>query len=118
TNPPVERRDPVMIAEPPAPVLAVLDRTHDAQWEGASGAVTAGTQLHEQTLELKRGAAQLTFSDGATVVLEAPARIHLESSNRARLERGRLFAQVPASAVGFTIDTPATRVVDLGTAFS
>ena len=54
---------------------------------------------------------------GARVVIEAPAEFHFESAQRLHMGRGRLSADVPAGAKGFTVVTPSGDAVDLGTQF-
>jgi ferric-dicitrate binding protein FerR (iron transport regulator) len=70
-----------------------------------------------QEFDLLRGLVELEFRNGARVTLEGPAICRIESSNRVLLTGGRLLADVPPAAVGFTVDTPSARVVDLGTRF-
>src|SRR5437773_1342423 len=53
----------------------------------------------------------------ARVVLQGPASMELLGGNSARLLRGKLTAQVPASAKGFQITSPQGKIVDLGTEF-
>ncbi|QDV71942.1 FecR protein [Planctomycetes bacterium K2D] len=65
----------------------------------------------------EEGLASLRFDCGAEVVLKGPAEIEVVSPMRARLIRGTLTAQVQESAHGFRIDTPNSRVIDLGTEF-
>jgi hypothetical protein len=50
-------------------------------------------------------------------VIEAPAVFQFESAQRLRLTQGRLSADVPPSAKGFTVITPSGDAVDLGTRF-
>jgi hypothetical protein len=66
---------------------------------------------------LREGIAEITFADGAMVHLEGPARFVVQSPGRGVLQFGKLFAQVPARAIGFCVETPALKVVDLGTEF-
>jgi hypothetical protein len=70
-----------------------------------------------ELVELTVGQVQLTFADGAQVMLVGPCKFIPESSHRGRLELGRLVAQVPARAIGFTVVTPTAEIVDLGTEF-
>ena len=59
----------------------------------------------------------LTTARGARVVIEAPAVFHFESAQRLHLMQGRLTADVPPAAKGFTVVTPTGQAVDLGTKF-
>ena len=72
----------------------------------AQGFIQAGT-----------GLCPLVFQKGAGAWIEAPAEFRLRSANEMTLQSGRLFSEVPPSAKGFTVDTPYSRVVDLGTQF-
>jgi hypothetical protein len=49
--------------------------------------------------------------------MEAPATLELTHAMACKLVRGTLVADVPPSAIGFTVDTPDARVVDYGTRF-
>jgi hypothetical protein len=71
----------------------------------------------DEVLELTSGQAQLTFADGARVVLEGPCQFVPQNTGRGRLERGKLRASVPAQAIGFAIATPTIEIIDLGTEF-
>jgi hypothetical protein len=80
--------------------------------------------LHEDSLvppgsvRLKSGKVELTFFSGAQVALEGPCTFQLKSDFRATLVHGRLTADVPPQAIGFTIHTPSGQLRDLGTAFA
>ena len=95
--------------------VAVLKAAADALWEDASPA--PGTSLAPGRLGLKSGMASLEFASGARVLLEGPAEVELVSGMEVLCRSGNLRADVPPPAHGFTIVTPSTRVVDLGTTF-
>jgi hypothetical protein len=63
------------------------------------------------------GLAKLQFTCGAEVLLKGPAVLKVLSPMRASLRRGTLTARVEESAHGFRIDTPNSKVIDLGTEF-
>lgn len=96
--------------------VAVLSRVVGVEWADASSPA-AGAVLAPGTLRLKSGAVLVEFFSGARVVLEGPAELELISSTEAFLGAGKLSAQVPPPARGFTVGSPAARVVDLGTEF-
>lgn len=74
--------------------------------------------LHPGTaLDLTRGLAEIRFRSGATVILSGPAKIELLSVNGAKLLQGKVAARVPESAIGFELQTPQGKVIDLGTEF-
>lgn len=98
-------------------MVATLDQAKDCRWENTLLPTMPGARLPAGKLRLAEGLAQLTFDDGAKVVLEAPAELELVSSGACFLHKGKLVASVPQPAVGFVVDTPVARVVDLGTEF-
>lgn len=79
--------------------------------------VTSGQRLGHGTHEIGSGTVELLTDRGARLVIEAPAMFSFSSAQRLRLERGRLSADVPPSAHGFTVVTATGEVVDLGTRF-
>ncbi len=86
-------------------------------WDERGRPLEAGSTVTAGVLDLTHGLAQLRTPDGAVLILEAPARFEISGRRRAFLHRGRLVARVPAEAVGYTIETPETSVIDLGTEF-
>lgn len=76
-----------------------------------------GTSLRGETQTIKAGTVELITARGARVVIEAPAQFRFESAQRLHMMSGRLAADVPPSAKGFTVITPSGDAVDLGTRF-
>lgn len=74
-------------------------------------------RLKGERFELAEGTVKLRTRRGAALVIEAPAVFRFESPRRLRLEKGRLAADVPPPAKGFTVITPDGDAVDLGTRF-
>lgn len=68
-------------------------------------------------LELQSGVVEIAFNSGARIFLEGPARLSVESENRAFLKSGKLTAVVNLHSTGFTINTPRMNIVDIGTRF-
>jgi hypothetical protein len=97
--------------------VAVLTHSADAVWAESDGGKQRGESLTPGWLHLKSGAVQIEFSRGARVVLEGPADFQLLTDNSAYLETGKLRAQVPEPAHGFTVKTSSFAVVDYGTEF-
>ncbi len=81
--------------------------------------LAAGTRLinRKESLLLQSGLIEIVFDGGAKVLLEAPAKFRLKSADRMVLNTGQLFAFVPDYAQGFTVETPNSHVVDMGTEF-
>ncbi len=97
------------------PEVAILVGSTDAQWKGASLALSDKINVDEY--ELLSGLIEIKFDQGANVIFEGPAKFKIESANGAYLEQGRLVASVPPRAQGFTVNTPSAKMVDLGTEF-
>ncbi|QEG40975.1 LamG-like jellyroll fold domain-containing protein [Roseimaritima ulvae] len=76
-----------------------------------------GMRLRGQTHQVDAGLVHLVTARGAEVVIEAPAEFRFESAERLKMLRGRLSADVPSAAQGFTVITPSGNAVDLGTRF-
>jgi len=101
----------------PAPVAAVT-RMRECVWSENSSAWRPGADVYaDQRLELHRGLVEITFARGAKVLLEGPATFTVAGDGQGVLRDGSLVATVKKGAEGFTIQTPALAVVDLGTEF-
>lgn len=100
-----------------SPTVATLIETKDCRWEGSGLPTVEGARLSPGSLALAEGMATIRFDSGATVTLEAPTRMEIDSDMRCRLLDGSVVADVPESAHGFTIDTEKLEVIDLGTRF-
>ncbi len=97
--------------------VAVLASAVDAEWEGAKPP-KEGAALGRGTFRLRRGLAQIEFLSGANVIFEGPADFELRDSMSMACKAGRMRAYVPNHAIGFVVETPSRRVVDLGTEFA
>ncbi len=78
---------------------------------------TVGSTLRGGALHLRGGLLELTYPSGVVIVLASPARFDLRSATLLWLAEGNATANVPAQAIGFTIETPSAKIVDLGTEF-
>jgi hypothetical protein len=87
--------------------------------EAAAGVADLGqgTLLRGEYHDIAEGTVALLTARGARLVIEAPAQFRFESAQRLHVTRGRLAADVPPAAKGFTVITPSGQAVDLGTRF-
>jgi hypothetical protein len=94
---------------------AVVARSVAAVWTDgpAEDGIVANGAYH-----LREGLAELSFSSGVTMIVEAPAAFTVESVERVVLHSGTVTARVPQGAEGFTVDSPEARIIDLGTEFA
>jgi hypothetical protein len=105
-------------ANDPARGVARVTGTHNCVWDTAAGLVAFGDHLCAgQRVELLEGLAEITFNDGATVLLEGPASFVIDAPDRAALTSGRLAAFVPKRAQGFRLHTPTLDVFEVGAEF-
>ena len=95
--------------------LAQLSASTGAVWEG--GAKTLGDSIGKGILQLTHGYSEIEMYNGVSLLLEAPVKIEIKSLGLIRLMSGRIVAKVPEQAIGFTVLTPSSEVVDLGTEF-
>ncbi|MBN1909656.1 MAG: FecR domain-containing protein [Pirellulales bacterium] len=111
--------DPGPVAQsPPAVEAAVVLRSYQCVWADGEAGIAAGSSLAPgHRIQLRKGLVEIGFLDGATVVLEGPATFDTQDGKEGFLHAGSLVANVPKGAEGFSIGTPATTVVDLGTEF-
>lgn len=93
-----------------SPYATVVGTTGVTDWDGKE-------TLRGETITLRSGALQLLTPRGAEIVIEAPATFRFDSGGRLHLLGGRLAADVPPAAKGFTVVTPDGDAVDLGTRF-
>ncbi len=98
--------------------LARFSQMQNAVWaEGtrswnAEDIIEFGDQIH-----LTSGIVELETASGARVILKGKSRLLLVNTDQFQLDEGNLFANVPPQAQGLSVETPTSRIVDLGTRF-
>lgn len=97
--------------------VALLTQLVDVDWGSDQEPLEVGDALPPGRLTLVSGYAQVEFFCGATVIVEGPADLDLQSPLLARVRSGRLRAHVPPAARGFSLAVDDMTVVDLGTEF-
>lgn len=97
--------------------VAVLTRVVNAVWGPTELPTEQGSALPAGRLRLTSGLVQLEFYGGVIVVLEGPADFELIAADRAYCRRGRMRVRAPLKSSRFSVGTPKTDVVDLGTEF-
>ena len=97
---------------------ATLRRAAGIRWSDESNSFHEGDLLPSGIIKFDAGVAEIDFFCGATVVVEGPAQLSLESDWMLRLIRGRLRANVPPAARGFTVRAADSEIIDLGTEFA
>ncbi|WDQ14595.1 LamG-like jellyroll fold domain-containing protein [Rhodopirellula sp. P2] len=97
---------------------ATLRRAVDLQWPLNTLPAKVGDVLPNGQLRFESGIAEIDFFCGATLIVEGPANLDIESDWSVRVLEGRLRATVPPAARGFLVKAAESEVVDLGTEFT
>jgi len=107
-------------ANEPIRTVARLTAEKEAYWliNGTQQTLASGSWLSPGEWIITQGTATITLDSGAKITAVAPVCVELINSNHARLIDGTVSVDVPEPAIGFTLDTPAGRIVDLSTRFS
>ena len=98
-------------------VFAVVTRTLEPRWTRAEEAVRPGQELAKRWVKLLAGVVQFEFRNGACVTLQGPAEFRLVSPSECFVQSGRLTVLAPPGAANFTVHSPFSKVIDLGTEF-
>lgn len=69
-------------------------------------------------IKLNSGLIEVTFNSGVRALIEGPATFNVTGNNQAYLQSGRMVADVPNGAEGFTVNHAQGKLVDLGTVFA
>jgi hypothetical protein len=108
---------PDVVGEKDASVAVVRDAS-DVQWSRADGSEPAESSIFlGEPLTISSGTIELELNGGAKLVIEGPADWSVDGKNSVSLRKGKLLARVPNNAIGFTVETPTAKIVDLGTEF-
>ncbi|MFN3192343.1 MAG: LamG-like jellyroll fold domain-containing protein [Aureliella sp.] len=97
---------------------ATLRRIVDLKWSAGANQFREGDVLPNGSFQFDEGVAEVDFFCGATLILEGPAELEIESDWSARLAAGRLRASVPLAARGFVVYAKDSEIIDLGTEFA
>jgi len=100
-----------------APAVALLSDSVDVEWAAGTDVPAEGSYFGNGVFALVKGYAEVTFNSGATVIIEGPSKFEMESADKMILHSGRLYATVSKGATGFTVQSPYSTVIDLGTEF-
>ncbi len=107
-NTPGDTQETVMVGR--------LMASDQAIWSTGSPAV--GAELRPGILTLTAGRADFTFGDGAHVQVTAPTSMEIFSAERIKIHNGQCSINVQKGALGFIVETPQSKVVDLGTSYT
>jgi hypothetical protein len=99
--------------------VARLTKTINSRWDEATKGLQVGDIMPaSQPHDLLSGIAELTFDNGARLLLQSPVSFSLDSRNTVQLLAGKLTAEIKSQeARGFKVITPAGTFTDQGTQF-
>ena len=97
---------------------ATLRYAVDVVWPSDSLARREGDVLSNGPFAFDKGVAEIDFFCGATLIVEGPANLDIESDWSVRVARGRIRATVPPAARGFIVRVAESEIIDLGTEFA
>ena len=101
-------------------VVGTFGSVDGCKWVNPATLISAGDAVKVgQFLELSAGTAELLFHSGARLSVVGPTVMETTAPNRVDVRFGevRLVAETPESR-GFTVVTPTSTFVDIGTAFT
>lgn len=117
-KPDVTEIEPQSENQEPASFLARVQSGASLVWgDKSENAVRKDGWVTEDLLILEKGVAEVAFNAGSRAFVEGPAKLSIESDNRAFLEYGKITAEVNPQSSGFTINTPRMNIVDISTRF-
>ncbi|MDZ4850266.1 MAG: FecR family protein [Pirellulaceae bacterium] len=85
--------------------------------ESTSRSLQADTQIRIHSLQLAEGEVRLKLASDVVVRVSSPSKLQFLNTMHLSVLYGKVTADVGEHGKGFIIDTPNTRVVDLGTRF-
>jgi ferric-dicitrate binding protein FerR (iron transport regulator) len=101
--------------------VAWLGRGVPVEVLAATGAAAerfrVGEQLRVDTLSLDEGRLEVRLDSGVTLKIDAPASVQIHSAMSVAVASGKITVDAGEHGKGFVIETPQTRIVDLGTVF-
>ncbi len=111
-------RPRTMVAAPVSAVkhFATLMDTRECQWKSAPG-MAVEQRLASGVIELESGIAIIDFDGGARLALQGPATFEPLGPKSARLHRGSATVRCEDGLYSFSLLTPTSTIMDLGTEF-
>jgi len=105
-------------AKGPPAYLATLSQAADVEWGPATPAYKPGARVVGGEFQIQSGVARLSYGEGIELIVEGPARLVLENESTASLLAGKVVFRGDDASAPFTLNTPASVLVDLGTEYA
>ncbi len=98
--------------------IATLHATVGATWSNSvTLSETGGRICASETFYLAKGLVEIKTDNNVDLIIEGPAEFDFTKEGDLRLDQGKVYAVVPAEGIGFTVTTPTSKIIDLGTEF-
>jgi hypothetical protein len=107
----------IVVAPTQAPPAAMVTGMLGVVWAGQPEEHSVALHSGLTKSQFKSGLIELTFASGTRALVEGPAEFQIMGSNAIRLTHGKLVADVPKGAEGFSVTYRDGKIVDLGTEF-
>lgn len=91
--------------------------TENLRMNGGSLHPIQGETILLDHFHIEEGSLEVLLDSGVRIVISAPAHGTFYNDMLLSLDEGRISADVGESGKGFTVETPAGKIVDLGTRF-
>lgn len=105
---------------PPTPAVhgALITGMLGISWDNGRLPPRIGIPAGAEEVTFASGLMELTFASGTRTVIEGPAGFQVLGPNTMNLIHGKIVANVPKGAEGFSVTCRDGKVVDLGTEFA
>lgn len=99
--------------------IATLTDTINAEWSDKCSFMQKGVRLvsNSDQLMLREGMAEILFDNRTRVVVEAPAEFEILANDRIGMAYGKVYVAVSKEAIGFSVYTSNSKIIDMGTEF-
>jgi hypothetical protein len=98
--------------------VATLTDSMNAQWADPALTPQNNSRLFtNQPFVLAKGIVAIKTDQGVMLTIEGPSEFEMMSGTDLQLNFGRVYARVTPEGTGFVINTPNTKVIDMGTEF-
>ena len=97
--------------------IATLRDSSVAVWRDSEQPLNVGERFASGVLSIDRGHADMILDSGVRLLLQGPAKLEISTPDDAFLFSGKVAVHVPEQAIGFTLLTPTSKLIDQGTEF-
>ena len=109
---------PLFMLKSPTPTIITPTLVANIEKSTGNNELRRGQEVHEGEFSFDEGYVEISLTNGVQLTLEAPIKLDIKNSDLIHVLEGSLVANVPEQAIGFTVLTPSSEVVDLGTEFA